>query len=75
MRKGSIARGYDADFVVFAPEREFTVTENHLHYRHRVSPYLGERLSGVVKATYVRGNCVFSDGACKGEPCGREFQQ
>ena len=43
-RKGRIAAGYDADFVVFDPEAEFTVTEDRLHQRHPVSPYLGEKL-------------------------------
>jgi hypothetical protein len=49
-------------FVVFDPDREFVVTEDRLHYRHPVSPYLGETLRGVVKATYLRGNPVFADG-------------
>src|SRR5216684_3884475 len=32
-RKGRIAKGFDADFVVFEPETEFILTEEHLHYR------------------------------------------
>jgi allantoinase len=71
-RKGRIAAGYDADFVVFDSDREFIVTEDKLHYRHPVSPYMGERLRGVVKATYVRGNCVFAEGEFPGELGGRE---
>jgi allantoinase len=72
-RKGQIAVGYDADFVVFDCEREFLVTEDRLHYRHPVSPYLGETLRGVVKATYLRGSSVFSEGKFPGEPAGREY--
>jgi allantoinase len=72
-RKGRIAAGFDADFVVFNPEGEFIVTEDRLHYRHTVSPYLGETLRGVVKATYLRGNPVFAEGAFPGEPDGREY--
>jgi allantoinase len=71
-RKGRIAAGYDADFVVFDSDREFIVTKDKLHYRHRLSPYLGERLRGVVKATYLRGNCVFAEGEFPGEPSGQE---
>jgi allantoinase len=72
--KGRIRAGYDADFVVFDPEAEFTVTEDRLHHRHRVSPYLGERLRGVVKKTYLRGAAVFDDGEFPGEASGREFR-
>ncbi|HKN16204.1 MAG TPA: allantoinase AllB [Candidatus Sulfotelmatobacter sp.] len=71
-RKGRIAAGYDADFVVFHPDREFIVTEERLYYRHLVSPYLGEILRGVVNTTYLRGNPVFADGEFPGRPCGRE---
>jgi allantoinase len=73
-RKGRLAAGHHADFVVFDPESEFVVTEDRLHYRHPVSPYLGERLRGVVKATYLRGRKVFSDGEFPGEPIGMEYQ-
>jgi allantoinase len=72
-RKGRIAAGYDADFVVFDPDREFTVTEDRLHYRHPVSPYMGETLRGVVKGTYQRGSPVFSEGRFPGKPGGREY--
>ena len=72
-RKGRIAAGYDADFVVFDADREFVVTDEKLYYRHPVSPYLGETLRGVVKATYLRGDPVFSEGEFPGKPAGREY--
>ncbi len=71
-RKGRIARGCDADFVVFDLDTEFVVTEDRLYYRYPVSPYLGEKLRGVVKATYLRGKVVFSDGQFSAEARGQE---
>jgi allantoinase len=71
-RKGRIAPGCDADLVVFDPEGEFEVAEERLHHRHAVSPYLGEKLRGVVKATYLRGVAVFEEGRFPGEVAGRE---
>jgi allantoinase len=73
-RKGRIAAGWDADFVVFDPEEEFTVTTNRLHHRHAISPYIGERLRGVVKRCYLRGQLIFQDGGFPGEPRGRELR-
>ena len=72
--KGRLARGYDADFVIFDPETEFVVTRDRLHYRHPVSPYLGEKLRGEVKATYLRGHLVFGGGQFPGEPIGVEYR-
>jgi len=74
-RKGRIATGYDADFVVFDPEARFVAKQEHLHYRHCISPYLGEELCGIVKATYLRGDCVFEGGSFPGEPLGREMRR
>ena len=71
-RKGRLAAGNDADMVVFNPSAEFVVTNELLHYRHKVSPYLNEKLRGVVKATYLRGKLVFKDGTFPGAETGTE---
>ena len=75
LQKGRIAAGYDADFAVFDAENEFVVNQERLHFRHAVSPYLGEKLRGVVKATYLRGDPVFAEGKFPGGPIGREFRR
>jgi len=54
-RKGAIAVGNDADFVVWDPNETFTVTEDLIQHRHKVTPYLGAELRGAVKDTWVLG--------------------
>ena len=54
-RKGAIAVGKDADLVVFAPDETFTVDPDRLLTRHRLTPYAGQELSGVVRRTWLRG--------------------
>jgi len=71
-RKGRIEPGLDADLVIFEPDAEFDVREDRLYYRHPVSAYMGERLRGVVKATYLRGRKIFSGGEFCKEAVGRE---
>jgi allantoinase len=73
-RAGALAAGREANFVVFDPEAEFVVTPERLHYRHAISPYLGETLEGVVDATYLRGRPVFAEGTFVSAPHGRELR-
>jgi allantoinase len=70
---GALAAGRDANFVVFDPDATFTVEADKLHYRHAVSPYLGETLYGVVHSTYLRGEAVFHNGTLNNTPQGREL--
>ncbi len=72
-RKGSLTPGADADFVVFDPEAAWTVIESDLHFRHKLSPYLGAALRGRVKETWLRGKRVFTAGAWSKSPHGREL--
>jgi allantoinase len=70
--KGTLAAGFDADFVVFDSDARFTVTEDCLHFRHPITPYLGRAMRGSVTETYVRGECVYSCGEFAAEPRGCE---
>jgi allantoinase len=60
--KGRIAPGYDADLVVWDPGRSFLVDRERLFFRHAVSPYLGMRLRGDVRKTFLAGREIY-DGA------------
>jgi allantoinase len=57
-RKGMIAPGCDADLVAFAPEARFVVEPDQLLTRHRLTPYAGRELSGVVRRTWLGGTSV-----------------
>ncbi len=61
-RKGAIAAGCDADLVLWHPEKEFVVNQRDLRHRHAVTPWLGRTLAGVVEATYLRGERVYTRG-------------
>jgi len=72
-RKGAITIDADADFVVFDPDAEWTVTKDDLRFRHKISPYLGARVRGRVLETWLRGERVYADGRCAPEAFGREL--
>ena len=72
-QKGSLAPGYDADIAVFDPDATWTVTEADLHFRHKLSPYLGAQLTGRVRATWLRGHHIYADGQPFSPPSGREL--
>jgi len=61
-RKGTIGVGHDADFVIWDPQREFTVNAATLYHRHKITPYDGEQLTGVVQKTFLRGRKIYDDG-------------
>jgi allantoinase len=64
-RKGAIAPGRDADFAIFDPEATFRVSEASIQHRHKITPYAGETLTGVVRETWLRGKRVDS-GSVRG---------
>jgi allantoinase len=69
-KKGAIAVGCDADFVIWDADAKFRVDAAQLHHRHKVTPYAGRELSGRVEATFLRGRKIFERGEFSAGPVG-----
>jgi allantoinase len=69
--KGMIKEGADADIVIWTPEVEFRVDPETLHHRHKLTPYAGEALRGVVEKTLLRGQMVYDGGEFFSDSLGR----
>ena len=57
--------------MIWNPERELSVEPGMIHHRHKLTPYNGEVLQGVVEKTFLRGQMVYDGGAFsepKGQP-------
>lgn len=57
--KGVIAVGSDADLVVWNPAAWHTITQEEVLFRHKISPYIGQKMYGTVHTTVVQGEMVF----------------
>ncbi len=69
--KGAIASGFDADLVIWEPGTAFQVDPVALQHRHKLTPYAGRTLQGLVRKTLVRGRTVYDDGDFPGPPAGK----
>lgn len=69
-RKGAIAAGFDADLVVWNPEKRFVVRPKMLLHRHKLTPYAGRELRGSVISTFLRSEMIYDRGRFLGAPQG-----
>jgi len=69
--KGTIATGRDADFVIWNPDQDFTVDAVALKHRHKITPYNGEQLRGVVQDTFLRGRKIYDGNEIIEPPTGQ----
>jgi allantoinase len=70
-KKGAIAVGCDADLVIWNPEKAFRVDPARLQHQHKLTPYAGLDLMGIVETTFLRGKKVFERGEICSAPAGR----
>jgi dihydropyrimidinase len=64
--KGDIAVGFDADLVIWDPERQVTFGANDLHDNVGYDPWEGRTVTGWPQAVYLRGTEIVRDGAFVG---------
>jgi allantoinase len=66
-KKGTIAVGNDPDFVIWNPEEQAVITPEAVFFKHKISPYITQNLSGVVLETIVNGQTVYQNKKIKME--------
>lgn len=67
-KKGSIAPGFDADIVLWDPNRKETIRQELMHHGADYTPYEGIAVTGWPVATFLRGKLVAEEGKILGEP-------
>ena len=67
-RKGAIAPGYDADIVVYDPQRKHVLSAATHHMNVDYSCYEGMEVQGHSDIVMSRGRVIVEDGAWLGDP-------
>jgi dihydropyrimidinase len=72
-KKGTIAIGSDADFVVWDPDKKVTISIDKLHDGMDYTPYDGQEVQGWPEITVSRGDIIWRDGTFSGTPGRGQF--
>ncbi|CAK7269029.1 Allantoinase [Sporothrix epigloea] len=65
-QKGGLRVGLDADICVFDDALQWTFTQGDMRWKNRCSPWEGHTFDGRVRATWLRGQAVYSLGGANG---------
>lgn len=71
--KGDIKEGFDADFTIIDPNKEWTIEADDLLYVNKISAFVGMTGTGCPAYVIVRGNIVSEDGNVTDIPCVGKF--
>jgi allantoinase len=69
--KGDVAPGYDADLVLFDPDKSFVVRAAESESTQGYTPFEGMELTGKVVTTFLRGNVIYDKGKVVGPARGK----
>lgn len=70
-RKGKIAKGMDADFVLWDPDEPIVIDQKITRHKNKVTPYHNMKLRGVIHKTILRGNVVYERDRVCDNPAGQ----
>ncbi len=71
--KGAIGVGFDADIVLWDPNRRETIRQEIMHHGADYTPYEGMAVTGWPVVTMLRGKIVAEEGKIIGEKGGGRF--
>ena len=72
-RKGAIGVGFDADIVLWDPNKRETIRQAIMHHGADYTPYEGMAVTGWPVMTMLRGKVVAEDGRIVGEKGAGQF--
>ena len=58
--KGKIEKGYQADFVIWDPDKSQIIDKNKILHKNKLSAYEQHTVFGVVEQTILRGEVIFN---------------
>jgi allantoinase len=61
-RKGRIAVGSDADLILINPRAQYTLTNQPIISKPRLTIFNGRTLTGTIQTTILRGSIIYNDG-------------